>query len=113
MNAKDFVDSFTIPAILCTYNADFPYIVHQNKEHQKLTGYTLSDVVNKLPSVFKSENIKRETSLNIKQELHRTDVYDGVIVNKTKDGYNYTARLVIIPVLLEGKRYYLGLKFKV
>jgi len=89
----------TADAIMITNSAGV--IEYANKSFEETTGYTLAEVVGKTPRILKSTG-HTQNQQEYYEELWRTiqsgEVFQGVLVNKRKDGSFYYEEKTITPL---------------
>jgi len=105
--AADFKD---YPVAITTYDAVDPRMVACNKAHEKLTGYSMKDVIGKNPRIFRSDHQIEKRYIKITNALINDDFYTGIIQNKKPDGSIYDIRLSIFGVIIDGSKYFLSIK---
>src|SRR5574338_515142 len=91
------IASSSDPVLITTREAD---IVYANPAWEKLTGYSLKDVLEKNPRVLKSD--KTPSTVYTKMWwnlLHKKPFTTEKLVNKKKNGTEYQLRSSIYPVL--------------
>lgn len=76
-------------------------IINVNDAFIKITGYELSEVINKNPKILKSEKCKKDFYTNMWEELNKKSYWDGEILNKNKNGTSYSEWLTISAVYNE------------
>lgn len=87
-------------------------IIYVNSAFEKVTGYSMSEVIGKTPNILKSN----EQSPSLYKDLWKTitdkKIWIGRFVNKCKDGSCYTETATISPVLDENNNIinYIGVK---
>ena len=74
-------------------------IVYTNPAVTKLTGYTFDELIGNNPRILKSNKHSKEFYKNIWDTIKSGKVWEGEIINKRKDGIEYTERQTITPVL--------------
>jgi len=86
-------------------------IIYVNPKWESITGYKLSEVHGKNPNIFKSE----KTHSHVFEEMWKAlknnkDFYTDELVNKRKDGSEYSTELAVAPITESGKTlYYVGI----
>ena len=97
-------------AVMLTYSIENPKIIYANKKHELLTGYKAAEIAGKNPKIFQGRNTSRKTIEDMISKLSSSDFWDGDIVNYTKFGREYIARLTIFGIKLDGEKYYVAIK---
>ncbi len=77
-------------------------IIWINKAFTELTGYDLEEVIDKKPSILKSGKVKKEVYKKLWQTITSGKIWEGVLVNKKKDGSYYEDKQKITPVFNSG-----------
>ncbi len=90
-------------------------IVYVNKAWQKLNGFTESEALGMNPRVLKSGETPNELYNDMWEALTQGESFESEdVINKRKDGSVYNARLIIYPLLEDGKtKYYAGSHFDI
>ena len=70
-------------------------IINVNKSFEITTGYSLKEVINKKPSMLKTDLNKDSFYKKMWSDLNTKGVWSGEIINKKKDGSNYYEFLTI------------------
>ena len=78
-------------------------IIWINKAFTELTGYELDEVIDKKPNILKSGKVKKEIYKDLWQTITSGKVWEGVLLNKKKDGSFYEDKQKITPVFNSGK----------
>ncbi len=79
-------------------------ILYVNPAFEKITGYSRSEVLGKNPRILQSGNTPVERYDQMWSTLRRGEVWQGVLINKRKDGSEYQEEASISPVRnAEGK----------
>lgn len=73
-------------------------IINVNKAFIKTTGYSLEESIGKNPSILKSDKNSKDFYAKMWNELKNNGYWDGEIVNRKKDGTNYTEWLTVSAV---------------
>lgn len=73
-------------------------IIWVNEEFTRITGYTLSEVLGKKPSILQGPKSSRETIKRIRKGLESKVPVKDEIMNYRKDGEEYLCKLVIHPI---------------
>jgi len=86
-------------------------ILYANKAFEKLTGYTSEEIVGKNQSILSYKVTPTEVYQELWSTLLKQKSWNGVLINRRKDGQRYLADLTVAPVLgSENKTsYYLAL----
>lgn len=92
-NAKD--------AVLITDNqlsSPGPHIIYANTAFEKMSGYTLQEVLGKSPRILQGPGTSKDTTDVIRTALQNNEVVSVEIVNYTKSGEPYWVDMNISPV---------------
>jgi len=82
-------------------------IIYVNPKWELLTGYKLSEVQGKNPNIFKSGKTHDHVFAEMWNALkNNKEFYTDELVNKRKDGTEYSTELAIAPVTESGKTLY-------
>jgi len=73
-------------------------ILWVNEDFTEITGYNLSEVVGKKPSLLQGPGTEREAISRIRRKLEHTVPFQDEITNYRKNGEPYLCKLVIHPV---------------
>ena len=73
-------------------------ILYANPAFEKLTGYTPSDFLGKKPNILKSGAHSRDFYKEMWDTLKAGEAWTGRLVNRRKDGSQYTEELRVCPV---------------
>jgi len=73
-------------------------IRYANPAFERLTGWTLAEVVGKNPRILNSGRQSRELYVDLWATLLRGETWRGSLINRRKNGETYTAEAVISPV---------------
>lgn len=73
-------------------------IEYVNPAFEKITGYTLEEVKGKTPKILKSGVHPPEFYKELWETILAGKSWQGLIVNKKKDGKNYTEEMIISPI---------------
>lgn len=73
-------------------------IEYGNAAFTQSSGYSLSEVVGKDPSIFKSGKTPAATYVAMWSRLKQGEAWSGELVNRHKDGAEYTESVLIYPV---------------
>ncbi|VAX10105.1 hypothetical protein MNBD_GAMMA25-1777 [hydrothermal vent metagenome] len=74
-------------------------ILYVNAAFEKLTGYQAKDIVGKNQSILSYKTTPVEIYKNLWDQLQAQQSWNGVLINKRKDGGRYLADLTVAPVL--------------
>jgi len=74
-------------------------IIWANTAFTKLTGYTLDEVLDQNPKILKSGKHDTQFYKDLWETILSGAVWDGEMINKRKDGSEYSDRTTITPVL--------------
>lgn len=73
-------------------------ISYVNKSFERITGYNAVEVVGRTPSFLDSEEENPQTYHNMKKAIYSGNIWQGVIINKRKNGQKYYSSSIIIPL---------------
>lgn len=73
-------------------------IEYVNPAFERITGYTLEEVKGKTPNILKSGVHPKEFYKDLWDTILAGKSWQGLIVNKKKDGRNYTEEMIISPI---------------
>ena len=74
-------------------------IVYVNEAFNKMTGYTVEEVIGKTPRILQGPNTDRKALSRIKEALKKQESIEVEIVNYRKSGEEYWVNFTIVPVL--------------
>ncbi len=78
-------------------------IIWANQQFTKMTGYSLSEIKGKKPSLLQGRNTEKSAIARIKENLNKEIAFHDRITNYRKNGEEYTCALTIYPIFnLEG-----------
>ena len=109
-NLKKIIDRYGFGALLLSYGSDDPTILHSNKAHKKLTGYSNEDLVGQSCKIFHGKNTSQKVKREVEEDLKRGSFWHGTIVNYHKNGVGASIDMTIFAICFEGKKYYVALK---
>lgn len=69
-----------------------------NPAFEEMTGYTAEEAVGQTPSILRSDQHDREFFSDLWRTIQAGEVFEGVLVNRRKDGSNYHEELIIAPL---------------
>ncbi len=73
-------------------------IEYVNNEFTKSTNYTFNEVIGKNPSILKSGKVKDETYKELWETVLAGKIWNGELINKTKNGRIITEKTVVSPI---------------
>ncbi len=73
-------------------------IVYVNEAFNKMTGYTVEEVIGKTPRILQGPNTDRKELSRIKEALKKHESIEVEIVNYRKSGEEYWVNFTIVPV---------------
>ena len=73
-------------------------IQYVNPAFEKITGYSLDDVIGQTPKVWKGENSDPALHQQIWETVSGGDVWRGQVTNQRKDGISYVEDVTVSPV---------------
>jgi len=104
------IDDYELPAILTTYDAVNPLVLHGNKKHCKLTGYQNKEIIGKSPKTFQGKLTADGVKRDIRESLSKSSFWHGDVINYKKDGTSQKINLIIFGICFDGNKYYVALK---
>jgi PAS domain S-box-containing protein len=107
---QKFVDTFTFPVLVTTYDVENPIILASNAAHEKLTGFSSKELIGLTPTVFKGELTERDIGQKIKRNIKDYHWWAGKVTNYTKTGRQQIINLKIMGAILDNNRYFLATK---
>lgn len=107
---QTFVDRLPYGAAITTPSATDPIILAVNRKHERITGYTAAEVLNKSPRMFKGPLTEKEASAEIKEEIARYHFANVEVTNHKPDGTPYRINLTVLGVVIADQKYYLAVK---
>lgn len=111
-NIREFCENIPAAAVITTYHADNPLIIYCNKRHEKLSGYSLAEVVGNTPRALR-KNTDGIPSNELKLALKKDDWFSATITNHLPDGTPYRVKICIVGIVLQGNKLYLAIKERV
>ncbi len=78
-------------------------INYANKTVEKISGYKLREIIGKRPSIFKSGYHSDRFYKELYETLRKGEIFDGVMVNKTKYGSLVYLDKSIVPIIENGR----------
>ncbi len=85
------------PAMIVITNTD-GNIEYANPEFERVTGYSLSEVIGKNPNILKSGNNTDQLYKELWETITAGDVWHGELINKKKNGDLYWANVSASPI---------------
>jgi PAS domain S-box-containing protein len=76
-------------------------ILYVNDAYQSLTGYKNFELVGRTPSVFKSGVHSETFYKRLWGKITKGELWEGIFVNKRKDGNFYREKAIIFPIISE------------
>lgn len=74
-------------------------ITYVNKLFEKISGYTMNDLVGKTHRILKHPDMDASVFRDLWRTITSKQTWHGVIKNKAKDGSSYTVSATIMPIL--------------
>ena len=74
-----------------------------NKTVEKLSGFEIDEIISSKPSIFKSNYHNKEFYRRLWDTIKKGEIFDGVVVNRAKDGSLIYLDKSIIPISENGK----------
>lgn len=94
------LDEFDVPILIT--DADFenngPNIVYCNKGFEKVSGYSIEELIGKSPRILQGENTDTATIQRLKKEIQTSGHFRGSAVNYKKDGSEFYNQWGIEPI---------------
>jgi diguanylate cyclase (GGDEF)-like protein/PAS domain S-box-containing protein len=84
-------------------------IIYANDTVSNLSGFTKSFLIGKTPKIFKSNYHDQKFYKNLWETISKGMVFEDIFVEKSKDRRLFYLRLKIIPIDINGERYYVSL----
>ena len=98
---KKAIEQTANSVIISDKNLNIQYV---NTEFENLTGYNLEEIIGKTPAILESGKHDAEFYEKLIGTISSGKVYNGVIINKKKNGYLYYDEITITPLKdIEGK----------
>lgn len=79
-------------------DGDGPNIVYVNEAFNKMTGYTVEEVIGKTPRILQGPKTNKKELSRIREALKRHETIEVEIVNYKKNGEEYWVNFTIVPV---------------
>lgn len=79
-------------------DAPGPSIVYVNPAFEKMTGWSMADVLGNSPRVLQGPKTDLRIFANLKEELHSKDIWEGQTINYKKDGSEFWMEWSIVPL---------------
>ena len=86
-----------------------PKIIYVNPQWEKITGYSLKEVVGNTPRILQGPKTERSVLDNLKKNLSEGRTFKGFTINYTKDGEEIYLSLIIMRFFVFDKLYYFGI----
>jgi len=84
-----------VSVMILDQNAHITYV---NKSFEKITGFKSSEVLGKAPSILNSEKENPKVYENLIKKIFSGEIWQGVIINKRKNGESYFSSSIVIPL---------------
>ena len=78
-------------------------IIYANKAVEKISGYSLSELLGKTPSIFKSNYQDESLYKELWSTIKSGNIYKGIFLNLAKDGSVFYLEKTVIPIVENGK----------
>jgi len=78
-------------------------IIYANKAVEKISGYSLNELLGKTPSVFKSNYQNESVYKELWTTIKSGKIYKGILLNLAKDGSVFYLEKTVIPIIENGK----------
>lgn len=93
-----------VPHIAVIVTDSERHILWVNEDFTYITGYSLSEVLGKKPSILQGPNSERDVVRRIRKGLESQVPIKDVITNYRKNGEEYPCKLVIHPIFNENRK---------
>jgi PAS domain S-box-containing protein len=77
-------------------------IQYINPTYEKMSGYMLEEMVGKTPRILKSGKHSQKVYKELWAKIMNAEMWEGVLINRKKDGVLYKEKASIFPVLDDG-----------
>ena len=78
-------------------------IIYANKAVEKISGYSLSEIMGKTPAIFKSDYQDESVYKELWETIKSGKIYKGLFFNLAKDGSGFYLEKTVIPIIEDGK----------
>ncbi len=75
-----------------------PYIIYANPAFEKMTGWTMPEVVGKSPRILQGPDTDYNIFRDLREKLERGETWSGRTVNYRKDGSEFHMEWSIVPI---------------
>ena len=75
-----------------------PYIIYANPAFEKMTGWTMQEVIGKSPRILQGPDTDYNIFRDFKEKLERGETWSGRTVNYRKDGSEFYMEWSIVPI---------------
>ena len=103
------IEQSPVSVVITNIDGDIEYV---NRNFEKITGYTMEEVVGKNPRILKSEKINESTYQSLWQTITSGKAWRGELINRKRDGSLFWESAQIAPVVNEQGviQHYIGVK---
>lgn len=74
-------------------------ITYVNDKFCEISGYSREELVGQPHNIIKSEKTSPKVFKNLWETIIRHEVYDGIMINKTKDGNDFVCDTTVLPLV--------------
>ncbi len=75
-----------------------PSIIYANPAFEKMTGWTMQEVIGKTPRILQGPNTEYNIFSDLKEKLERGETWSGRTINYRKDGTEFYMEWSIVPI---------------
>lgn len=75
-----------------------PRVVFANPAFTRLTGYAAGEIIGRTPRILQGPQTDRSVLRQLRQNLERSEAFEGQVVNYRKDGSEFTMEFQIAPL---------------
>jgi len=75
-----------------------PYIIYANPAFEKMTGWTMQEVIGKTPRILQGQDTDYNIFRDLKEQLNRGETWSGRTINYRKDGSKFHMEWSIVPI---------------
>jgi PAS domain S-box-containing protein len=108
----NYSDQFSFCFTLSKNDDQNRNLIEANKNFLELTGYTLKEIKGRNCNFLQGELTSNEHIKNIRKSFSLNTASFQDILNYKKNGQMFINRLIIVPIVLGGQKYLIGLQNK-